>query len=317
MERLSMLIFAVCCAVLLCACAEKSPETAAATTAAAVEAATQTEQSAEETPVSEEAAPLSYENLPVVGGVALPDEITQDYEAVPEGIDTERHVTCYSDSKFGLGVMLYKAPTIVGGRALEDYIPYGAPVEVYAKCRPCDNDPLPRVRNGVEYSMNYYWLWCCYEGKWGWCESFELLPTPLEPFYDPLFDEEVTPPEKCFDSCQPASPTLDGLCYPADSWHYSWDEDIPVRNRPDVNAPVKRELQGGTDVWALGTTKPESAWTFIWYIPHDPARCKDPDTGYYGWESINKMYYGWIYMDDEGMLVDHSEYTASHSDLER
>ena len=104
----------------------------------------------------------------------VPEEMSPDLYMYAEEKELTGHAVGYSNSRFGLGVTLYNGPSAAFSKASPYPVPYGHAVDVYARFQ-VSGDRLPR-----EHGFVYDWLYCCYNGVWGWCESFELADSPIE-----------------------------------------------------------------------------------------------------------------------------------------
>ncbi|MCR5122206.1 MAG: hypothetical protein K6B74_07280 [Ruminococcus sp.] len=201
--------------------------------------------------------------------VKLPDYIDySDYMYVEEK-EMCYPLTAYSNSRFGLGVMLHEGPSTSYALSSSYPIPYGAPVEVYTKYK-VTNDPSPR-----EKSYDYCWVFCNYNGTWGWCEEFELTEKQ-----DQLIDTSfLTMPDRYYDNYTSNTPSADNSGY-----YVTLKEGIQIKNGPWDGAETSGTIKKSVSVRLLGTTIPESSWQFALFIDG------------------SRQLLGWINVDSDGII---------------
>lgn len=183
--------------------------------------------------------------------VKLPDYIDYTDTMYVEEKEMCYPLTGYSNSRFGLGVMLHEGPSTSYALSSQYPIPYGAPVEVYTKYK-VTNDPSPR-----EKDFDYCWVFCNYNGTWGWCEEFELTDKT-----DQLIDTSMlTMPDRYYENYTSNTPADDNSGY-----YTTLKEGIQVKNGPWDGAETSATMRKGVSVRLLGSTIPESSWQFALFV---------------------------------------------------
>ncbi len=237
----------------------------------------------EVTPETEKAVTSYYDFT--IHEYEVPEEFGSGAVTTPDEWEMETPVKAYVDSYYGLGMRLRCSPSEMYDY-VSDPIPYGTEIDVYSLYN------IIGSNMDKEHVFMYHWLYCCYNGVWGWCKSLEVSP---EEYFEDVIPENVV---------FPASYTIydyyDSTESEEDGHYYTKYENLEVKSDSSETAETLYQLPQEKRIRILGTTIPESDWKFISYYNENQETC------------------GWIHIiNDSGetVLMTTEEYNTLHPEI--